>query len=129
VTTIFDEIREIPKFQRDFKKLSKKRFISLLDDIDTFINTQLKLFHKLDIDIGGVVRISDLGIDYPIIYKVTKFACKSIKGKGVRSGIQIIYAYYEKENIIEFIEIYHKSDKPNEDKQRIIDHYKLDVRS
>ena len=64
-----------------------------------------------------------------IIYKVTKFACKSIKGKGVRSGIRIIYAYYEKENIIEFIEIYHKSDKPNEDKQRIIDHYKLDVRS
>jgi len=55
--------------------------------------------------------------------------CKSIKGKGVRSGIRIIYAYYEKENIIEFIEIYHKSDKLNEDKQRIIDHYKLDVRS
>ena len=124
MTTIFDETREIPKFRRDFKNLSKKRFISLPDDINTFINTQLQLFHQLNIDIGGVVRISDLGIDYPIIYKVTKFACKSIKGKGVRSGIRIIYAYYEKENIIEFIEIYHKSDKPNEDKERILDYCK-----
>jgi len=127
VTTIFDEIREIPEFRRDFKKLSKKRFVSLPDDMDTFINTQLQLFHKLNIDIGGVVRISDLGIDYPIIYKVKKFACKSIKGKGVRSGIRIIYAYYEKENIIEFIEIYHKSDKLNEDKERILDCYKSKV--
>lgn len=124
MTAIFDEIRELPEFRRDFKKLSKKRFISLPDDIETFINTQLQLFHKLNIDIGGAVRISDLGIDYPIIYKVTKFACKSIKGKGVRSGMRIIYAYYKKENIIEFIEIYHKSDKLNEDKERILDYYK-----
>ena len=89
--TIFDEIREIPKFQRDLKKLSKKRFTSLPEDIDNFIDTQLKLFHKLNTDTGGVVRISDLGIEYPVIYKVTKFACRSIKGKGVRSGIRITY--------------------------------------
>jgi len=35
------------------------------------------------------------------------FSCKSLKGKGVRSGIRIIYAYYEEEDIIEFIEIYY----------------------
>jgi hypothetical protein len=36
------------------------------------------------------------------------------------SGIRIIYAYYENEDVIEFIEIYFKGDKENEDKNRII---------
>jgi len=35
------------------------------------------------------------------------------------SGIRIIYAYFEKEDAIEFIEIYFKGDKENEDKKRI----------
>jgi hypothetical protein len=39
------------------------------------------------------------------------------------SGIRIIYAYYEKEDVIEFIEIYFKGDKANEDKKRIIKYY------
>jgi hypothetical protein len=48
-----------------------------------------------------------------------KFACKSLKGKGAKSGIRIIYAYFEQEDTIEFIEIYFKGDKENEDKERI----------
>ena len=39
------------------------------------------------------------------------------------SGIRIIYAYYEKEDVIEFIEIYFKGDKADEDKKRIIKNY------
>ncbi len=39
------------------------------------------------------------------------------------SGIRIIYAYYESEDVIEFIEIYFKGDKANEDKKRIIKYY------
>lgn len=120
---IFNEIRELSEFKKDFKKLSKK-FPTLHEDLKTFIYTQLNLYHKLHIDNRGVFPISDLGIENPRIYKVKKFTCRSLKGKGVHSGIRIIYAYYEKEDIIEFIEIYYKGIKNNEDRKRILRHYK-----
>jgi len=91
--------------------------------LEVFIEKQLKLYHKLKIDNKGVVQISNLGIDYPQIYKARKFACKSLKSTGSRSGIRIIYAYYEKEDMIEFIEIYYKGDKENEDRERIKKYY------
>jgi hypothetical protein len=37
--------------------------------------------------------------------------------------MRLIYAYFANEDIIEFIEIYHKSDKENEDRERIKTHY------
>jgi len=122
VRRIFNDIRKLTEFEKDFKKLSK-RFRTLKEDLDIFIDKQLKLYHKLRIDNKGVFPITGLGTDYPEIYKAKKFACKSLKGKGAASGIRIIYAYYEKEDIIEFIEIYYKGDKENEDKERIRKHY------
>jgi len=38
----------------------------------------------------------------------------------VQSGIRIIYAYHEEEDMIEFIEIYYKGDKASEDRARIV---------
>ena len=111
------------EFDKEFKKLIKK-FKTLDEDLDNFINVQLNLAHKLEKDNSGIVRISDLDIDNPKIYKAKKFTCKSLKGKGARSGIRIIYAYYKEEDIIEFIEIYYKAQKANEDRDRIIGHYK-----
>jgi hypothetical protein len=35
-----------------------------------------------------------------------KLACRSLKGKGVASGIRVIYAYFEQEDVIELVEIY-----------------------
>lgn len=119
---IFNEIREVDEFRKDFKKLVKK-FRTLNDDLETFITNQLKLSHKLNIDNKGVVRIADLGIEYPKIYKARKFSCKTLKGKGAASGIRIIYAYYENEDSIEFIEIYYKGEKKNEDRERICKYY------
>ena len=119
---VFNEIRKLTEFENDFKKLAK-RFKTLDDDIESFINRQLKLTHKLGIDNKGVVHISGLGIEIPKIYKAIKFACKALKGRGGMSGVRIIYAYYEKEDVIEFIEIYFKGDKANEDKKRIIKYY------
>jgi mRNA-degrading endonuclease RelE of RelBE toxin-antitoxin system len=122
VKKVFKEIRKLTEFKKDFKKLAKK-FKTLDDDIETFINKHLKLTHKLGIDNKGVVHISGLGIEIPKIYKAKKFACKALKGRGGMSGIRIIYAYYEKEDVVEFIEIYFKGDKANEDKKRIIKNY------
>lgn len=119
---LFNKITQLSEFEKEFKKL-KKRFRTLDSDLENFIKVQLKVFHKLDIDNKGIFEISGLGIEYPQIYKVTKFACKSLKGTGSRSGIRIVYAYYEKENIVEFTKIYYKSDKENEDRERIKKHY------
>jgi len=120
---LFNEIRRLKEFEKDFQKLLKK-LKTLEDDLETFIKTQLNLYHKQKIDNSGVFRISNLAIDNPKIYKVKKFTCKSLKGTGVKSGIRIIYAYYEEEDIIEFIEIFFKGDKENEDRDRIYKYYK-----
>jgi len=116
---IFSEVRKLTEFEKDFKKL-RKRFRTLDQDLGVFIEKQLRLFHKLGVDNKGCVRISGLGISYPEIYKARKFACRSLKGKGAASGIRIIYAYYSKEDAIEFIEIYYKGDKPTENRERIL---------
>lgn len=122
MTKIFSDIRKLTEFKKDFKKLVKK-FRTLDDDLNTFITNQLKLTHKLNIDNKGVVRISDLGIEYPKIYKARKFSCKALKGKGAASGIRIIYAYHENEDMIEFVEIYYKGEKENEDRERILRYF------
>ena len=119
----FKEIRKFNEFERDFKKLLKS-FKTLDEDLDNFINVQLNLAHKMNIiNKKSIVRISNLGINEPKIYKARKFACKALKGEGGFSGIRIIYAYFEEEDIIEFIEIYYKGQKANEDKDRILKYY------
>lgn len=72
---LFNEIRRLKEFERDFQKLLKK-FTTLEEDLETFIKTQLNLYHKQKIDNSGVVRISNLAIDNPKIYKARKFTCK-----------------------------------------------------
>ncbi len=119
---LFNKITQLSEFEKDLKKL-KKRFRTLDYDLENFIKVQLKMLHKLDIDNKGIVEIKGLNIEYPKIYKARKFACKSLKGTGSRSGIRIVYAYYDKEDKIELIEIYFKGDKENEDRERIERNY------
>jgi len=122
MTTPFKEITRLPEFERDMKRLLK-RFRSLEDDLDNFTDTELRLFHKLGIDNKGVVQMAGLGILNPKVYKGLKFACRALKGKGAHSGIRVIYAYFEEIDQVELIEIYHKGDKANEDRERIIKRY------
>lgn len=121
---IFEEIKQLPEFERDLEKL-KKRFRTIEEDLDTLIKTELALYHKLGIDNKGIFPIADLGITYPRIFKVIKFACLSLKGKGVRSGLRLIYAYYEDKNRVELVEIYyHDRGDEIEDRERIYKYYK-----
>ncbi len=119
----FSEITNLPEFHKDLKRLSK-RFGTLEEDLKIFINTQLNLYHKQGIDNKGVLPISGLGIATPKIYKAKKFACRSLKGRGASSGIRVIYAYWEDKDRVEFIEIYFKGDKENEDRDRILRNYR-----
>ncbi len=45
-----------------------------------------------------------------------------MKGRGVKSGIRVIYAFNETQQTIEFIEIYFKADQDLESKDRIRDY-------
>ena len=118
----FHEITKLPEFERDFKKLQKK-FRTLESDFETFHNTAVFGYHKLDHLNVGIVPISDLAIPYPKINKAKKFACKSLRGKGSRTGLRVIYAYYPDLDKIEYIEIYYKPDQENEDRERIKRYY------
>ena len=105
------------------KKLLR-RFRTLEDDLNLFIETQLNLFHKSNKNIKGIFAITGLKIEYPKIYKAKKFTCRSLRGTGAYSGIRVIYAYFEEEDRIELIEIYYKGDKENEDTPRILKYYR-----
>ena len=112
----FDALQEFEKY---LKQLLKK-YRTLNDDL---VEVKSILKKKPDERPPFSFRIDNLGIETCII-KVKKIACKALKGKGVNSGLRLVYAYFEVAAKIVFIEMYHKSDKENEDRQRILDNFK-----
>lgn len=108
----FDELVE---FKKDFKSLIKK-YRTLNEDLDV-VKRVLEI--TPDERPPFSFRIDQLGLKTCII-KVKKIACKSIKGRGVNSGLRLIYAYFPDESKITFIELYHKNEKENEDRNRIL---------
>jgi len=114
----FSRITRLPEFEKDLKKLLKK-YPTLEEDLATWSEKELFLYHKLGIDNGGVFRIAGLGTESAAIFKGKKFACRSLKGRGAHSGIKVIYSYDEGEDSIDLIEIYFKGYKENEDRERI----------
>ena len=122
VGKLFKKISHVPEFEKDLKRLVR-RFASLEEDLQVFIRVAMNAFHKQNVDSRAILQISDIGIHSPKIYKAKKFACKTLKGKGVHSGIRVIYAYHEEEDRMEFIELYYKGDKESEDRARIIKYF------
>lgn len=103
----FRQVHRHPEFIRDLKQLTK-RFRTLEEDLEKLIDYSICLHHKQGIDNGGIFQIPGLGFEHPPVYKVKKFACKSLKGKGAQSGLRLIYAYFKDDDRIELIEIYFK---------------------
>jgi hypothetical protein len=116
----FREIIRSVAFEKDLKKLLK-RFQSLEKDLETFEKVQLVLFHKRGLDNGGITRIDGLEQGMIPIFKAKKFACRSLKGKGVQSGIRVIYAYCKELDRIQHIEIYDTREQEIEIKIRLQD--------
>lgn len=112
---IFDELAE---FQKDFKVLLKK-YRTLGEDLDV-VKKVLEVLP--DERPPFSFRIDNIGIETCVI-KVKKIACKSLKGRGVNSGLRLVYAYFKEEQKIIFIELYHKNDKELEDRTRIISNF------
>lgn len=101
------------RFNKQFKKLLKK-FRSLEEDLLVAEKNTIKLLHESKIDNNSIERVPNLKHNEIEIYKIKKFACKSLRGKGVRSGIRIVYARFVKTMEIEYLEIYYK-EKDNTD--------------
>jgi hypothetical protein len=110
---------KLTKFRKDLKTLLKK-YPTLNDDLSV-VKKVLEILP--DERPPFSFRIDGLGVENCII-KVKKIACKALKGRGVNSGLRLVYAYFSEAQKITFIELYHKSDKENEDRQRITDHFK-----
>ena len=105
-------------FDKDLKRLLKK-FRTLESDIEVAKTNAIELFHLHKIDNNSVEPIPNFCTQELVICKIKKFACKTLRGRGVQSGIRIIYAYHVLNNTVDFIEIYFKGEAENEDKERI----------
>ncbi len=113
------KFNQLPEFEKDLKSLLKK-YRTLQEDLEE-VKTILK--KRPEVRPPFRFEISNLQLETCVI-KVKKIACRSLKGKGIQSGLRLIYAYFKNEQKITFIELYHKNDKENEDKQRILSNFK-----
>jgi mRNA-degrading endonuclease RelE of RelBE toxin-antitoxin system len=110
---------ELEEFKKDLKQLLKKHQ-TLVSDLEV-VKKVLEVIP--DERPPFSYKIEGLGIKTCVI-KVKKIACRALKGRGVNSGLRLIYAWFKEEQRIVMIEVYHKSDKENEDKQRIKNYFK-----
>jgi len=100
---------ETDDFTKEFKRLSKK-YKSLPDDFSEF----KKIVSKIPLGTGRhFIVLTNTG---EIKVVKARLFCRYLKG----SSLRIIYAYHEKKQMIEFVELYFKGDKENEDHKRII---------
>ena len=106
---------ELSEFKKDLKGLLK-RYRTLKADVEVVKKVLAVLPDERP---PFSFRMSNLGIDSCVI-KVKKIACRALKGRGVHSGLRLVYAYFEAEQRIVLIELYHKKGQANEDRERIL---------
>jgi hypothetical protein len=110
-------------FQKDLKRLQKK-FRSLVEDLETAKRNAIELYHLKNVDNRSVFPIPAFCSEAIVVYKIKKFACKALKGRGAMSGIRVTYAYHVASSRVEFIEMYFKGEKEIEDRERIKEYLK-----
>jgi hypothetical protein len=106
-----------PEFEKDKKSLIKK-YRTLEEDLKVFIQYAATPFHLDNKESSGINKVPGFENERFKLYKVTKFACKTLKSRGAKSGIRLIYAYYETETTLEMIQMYFKADSENMNYER-----------
>lgn len=112
------QYHKLASFKAEFRKLAEK-LKTLAEDIKVAKKNAIELLHLRQIDNQSIVSISGYKHPYLQVYKLHKFACKTLKGKDVNSGIKLIYAYDKKNNTVCFIEIYSTAEQQSESKNKI----------
>lgn len=108
------KVVELSGFLRDIKHLSKK-YPSLSRDFEELKIVLLQYPRGRGEKHWNRIYESDI----VAIYK-TRLVCASLRSDSLR----LIYSYLPTEERIDFIEIYFKGDKENEDRKRIKDYLK-----
>jgi hypothetical protein len=104
---------EIPEFSKEFKDKAKK-YLSLSRDLDMF----KRVVSEVPLGNGKHFTIITIYNDIKIIK--ARLFCEYLS----KSSLRIIYSYKKQENLIEFLELYFKGDKENENRERIKDYLK-----
>lgn len=112
---------ETPKFSQLLRHLTR-RFRSLPSDLETAKKAAIELHHIQGIDNQSCFPLQGHENEFCEFYKVKKFACKALKGRGNRSGIRLTYAFHPAQKRIVLIEIYFKGDQELESRQLIDDY-------
>ena len=105
MTMTFDEL---PEFQKERKRLARK-YRSLSDDLREFRNVVSV------VPLGNRKHFTAIAQNENLHIVKARLFCRYLKG----SSLRVIYSYFEQEQRIEFIEIYFKGDKENEDRHRV----------
>ena len=98
----------LPEFQKELKRLAKK-YRSLPEDLQEFCNVVSV------IPLGNSKHFNIIAQTNVLYIVKSRLFCRYLKG----SSLRIIYAYSEQGHQFEFIELYFKGDKENEDRERI----------
>jgi len=108
-----DNFDATTKFKKEFKQLSKK-YKTLDDDI--------KKFKRI-----LTIQPTGIGKNFVIIHSLpdikiikARLACRTLRNRSLR----IIYSYLEQKQQIDFIELYFKGNKKNENQDRIKEYLK-----
>jgi hypothetical protein len=99
---------ELPQFLKEFKQLSKK-YLSLVSDLDEFKKIVAA------IPLGTSKHFYVITRSKGVMIVKARLFCRYLKG----SSLRVIYSYTQQTNTIEFIELYFKGNKENEDRGRI----------
>lgn len=103
------EFSEQPEFTHDFKRL-KKKYLSLEDDV-ALLKDVLEKFPEG----RGEKHWNCLHREEKVSVHKTRLACRYLRA----STMRVIYAYHTDLGKIVLIELYYKSEKENEDSERI----------
>jgi len=124
---MFSSTLRLPEFEGDLKRL-KKRYQSLDEDLAILIKAlhvwlclQGKAGQSYD---DGYVLMSGYAADGCFLHKVRHMTCRTLKGRGNRTGLRVIFAYWPESDTFEFIQFYFKADSDLEDQNRIRNYVK-----
>lgn len=107
------KFNELPEFSKEFKRFSKK-YRSLSDDLDEF----KKIISV--VPLGNSKHFNILTKNERCAIIKARLFCKYLKG----SSLRIVYSFYCQSFNFDFIEIYFKGEKENEDCERIREYLK-----
>ena len=99
---------ELPEFQKDCKHLEKK-YKSLTGDLKEFRSVVTA------VPSGNSKHFNIITQNNTVYIVKARLFCRYLKG----SSLRVVYAYFEQEQRIEFIEVYFKGDKEKENHDRI----------